>query len=186
MSILLHDSNWQQMKGEKAFDAYCLNVELFRGDNMLVIIYIVQGFCLSFKEHLFWWTSICGWPVTRLIINKACMGAAPCNSILFLPNPTLHYFSESGPLLSSRDAPSSALHGQKQKCIICCKTRVGGIRDKYRFCESPRATRFLEATIHFQDELYTTEANLEAESHVFGADLCYHKTCFEGKLNKKD
>ena len=92
---------WFQLTADERREGFrCIlsKFELFRGDNMLIIIYIVQGFCLSFKEHLFWWTSICGWPVTRLIINKACMGAAPCNSILFLPNPTLHYFSESGPL----------------------------------------------------------------------------------------
>ena len=113
------------------------------------------------------------------------MSAVPCSCIPFLPRATLHNSSESSrSSLSPRDAPSRVLHIQKQKFIICCKTQVGGIGGKHRICESPRVKQFLEATIHFQDELYTRVADLEAENHVFGADLYHHKTCFEGKLNK--
>ena len=87
----------------------------------------------------------------------------------------LSYFRSS---LSLRQPP---LHVHKQKCIICCKTQLkGGIREKFRICESPRAKRFLEAAIYLQDQLYTRVADLEVDSQVFGADLYYHKNCLEG------
>ena len=129
-------------------------------------------------------------PVTRLGMNKACMGAcmgaARCNCIPFFPRPTLYNSSESSrSSLSQRDAISSTLHIQKQKCLICFKTQVGAIRDKYRICESPRAKRFLEATIHFQDELYRRVADLKAECMYLETICTITKTCFQGKLNKK-
>lgn len=91
--------------------------------------------------------------VTRLSINNACMGEVCYNCIPFLSRPTLHNTSESSRLsLSPRDAPSSTLHIQTKKCIICCKTQAGRIRDKFRICESPNANWFLKATIFFKME----------------------------------
>ena len=90
----------------------------------------------------------------------------------------LSYFRSS---LSARQPPSTTLHVPKQKCIICCKTQLkGGIREKFRICEIPRAKRFLEAAIYLQDQLYTRVADLEVDSQVFGADLYYHKNRLEG------
>ena len=50
--------------------------------------------------------------------------------------------------------------------------------------ESPRAQKFLNATLHFQDEVYARAAELEDERSVFGADLFYHKLCLESYLQK--
>ena len=51
-------------------------------------------------------------------------------------------------------------------------------------CESPRAQKFLNAALHFQDEAYTRVADLEDERSVFEADLFYHKLCLESYLQK--
>ena len=51
-------------------------------------------------------------------------------------------------------------------------------------CESSRAQKFLNAALHFQDEVYTRVADLEDERIVFGADSFYHKLCLESCLQK--
>ena len=90
----------------------------------------------------------------------------------------LSYFRSS---FSAREPPSTTLHVPKQKYIICCKIQLkGGIREKFRICESPRAKRFLEAGIYLQEQLYTRVADFEVDSQVFRADFYYHKNCLEG------
>ena len=51
-------------------------------------------------------------------------------------------------------------------------------------CGSPRAQKFLNVALHFQDEVYTRVPDLEDERSVFGADLFYHKLCLESYLQK--
>ena len=51
-------------------------------------------------------------------------------------------------------------------------------------CESPRAQKFLNATLYLQDEVYTRVAGLENERSVLGIDLFYHKLCLESYLQK--
>ena len=72
----------------------------------------------------------------------------------------------------------------KLKCIICSKTQHFGIGENFRMCESPRAQKFLNATLHLQDEVYTKVADLEDKQSVFEADLIYHKLCLELYLQK--
>ena len=50
--------------------------------------------------------------------------------------------------------------------------------------ECPRAQRFLQAVLYFQDDVYTKVADLEDETGVFGADLYYHKTCLESYFQR--
>ena len=38
-------------------------------------------------------------------------------------------------------------HVQKQKCVVCGKTQINEIREKFRFCEVPHAKKFLKAAI---------------------------------------
>ena len=80
--------------------------------------------------------------------------------------------------------PSAAKDIIKIKCIICSKTEHAGVREKFRMIECPRAQRFLQAVLYFQDDVYTKVADLEDETSVFGADLYYPKTCLESYFQR--
>ena len=90
----------------------------------------------------------------------------------------LNHFVSLRSSLEARERPSNTQ--DLQKCVICGKTQHNGIREKFRICEAPRANKFLQAAIYLQDEVFTKNADLEEGSSVFGADLCYHKTCIKG------
>lgn len=49
-----------------------------------------------------------------------------------------------------------------------------------------RATKFLEATVYFQDAVYIRTCDLQDEQFVFGADLYCHSTCVRNYLSKYD
>ena len=84
----------------------------------------------------------------------------------------------------SRTEPSSRKEIIKIKCIICCKTQHGGIREKFRMSEYPRPQKFIKATLFLQDDVYTRVADLEDERSIFEADLYYHKVCLESYPQK--
>ena len=86
--------------------------------------------------------------------------------------------------MESRTEPSTAKDIIKIKSIICSKTQHAGVREKFRMSECPRAQRFLQAVLYFQDDVYTKVADLEDEASVFGADLYYHKTCLESYFKR--
>ena len=73
--------------------------------------------------------------------------------------------------LEGREKPSNIQQLQKQKCVICGKIQNNGMREKFRSCEASRASKFLQATIYLQDEVFTKIAHLVKESRVFGADM---------------
>lgn len=60
----------------------------------------------------------------------------------------------------------------------------GNTKEKYRICETNRATTFLAAALFFKDDVYVRTCDLEDESAVFGADLYYHKLCLEAYLQR--
>lgn len=102
--------------------------------------------------------------------------------------------TESSPLstrLASRDAacrppPSQKVDIYKHLCIICNQIKTKGICEKFRLCELPRAKKFLEATVFFQDEVYTRTCDIQDVSSIFGADLYCHKVCIRNYLTKFD
>ena len=55
--------------------------------------------------------------------------------------------------------------------MICSKTQTNGIREKFRICEASSESKFLQAAIYLQDEVFTKIADLEKESCVFDANL---------------
>ena len=120
-----------------------------------------------------------------------CVCVCACNYLLiyfsilficftFVRNHCTPVFTRSS--APSRTEPSSRKEIIKIKCIICCKTQHGGIRDKFRMSECPRAQKFIKVTMFFQDDVYARVADLEDERSVFGADLYYHKVCLESYL----
>ena len=74
----------------------------------------------------------------------------------------------------------------KHKCVICNQIKVKNICGKFRLSESPRAEKFLKATVHYQVEVYTRTCDIQDVSSVFGADLYCHKICIKNYLLKYD
>ena len=81
---------------------------------------------------------------------------------------------------------SSTYISYTQKCIICDQTSYKKDYSKYRMSEPNRAKSFLQATIFFQDSVFTRTCHLQDENAVFGADLYYHKSCLQKYLYKYD
>ena len=48
--------------------------------------------------------------------------------------------------------------------------------------EFDRATKFLEATVSLQDDVYTRTCDLQSVNAVFGADLYCHNVCIKRYL----
>ena len=55
--------------------------------------------------------------------------------------------------------------------MIYRQTENNGIREKFRICEASSESKFLQAAIYLQDEVFTKIADLEKESCVFDANL---------------
>ena len=87
---------------------------------------------------------------------------------------------ESRPPPNPKSATSFLLY--KQKCMICDKLSHKKDFQKFRISESSRATSFLNATVFFQDEVFTRTCDLQDEHAVFGADLFYHKLCIQNYI----
>ena len=72
----------------------------------------------------------------------------------------------------------------QSNCVIRGFAKKKGVYDKYRICEDTRASKFLNATVLFQDDVYMRTCDLEDVSRVFGADLYCHKDCINGYIKK--
>ena len=77
----------------------------------------------------------------------------------------------------ARTNPSPKSEIYKKTCVICGLTKHKGDYEKYRISETDRATKFLEATMFMQDDVYTRTCDLQDIHSVFGADLYCHKPC---------
>ena len=79
-----------------------------------------------------------------------------------------------------RNPPKTAMTATTLRdvsCIICDKKSHKKNYNKYRICESNRASSFLTATAFLQDSVFTRTCDLQDPPAVFGADLYYHKDC---------
>jgi hypothetical protein len=76
-----------------------------------------------------------------------------------------------------RTVPSQLYDPRKEPCVVCGYVKHQDIIKKYIISESDRANKFLEATIYFQDKVYTRTCDLQDLNAIFGADLYCHKTC---------
>lgn len=63
----------------------------------------------------------------------------------------------------------------KKVCVICGQIKYKGEREKFRMSECVRAQKFLQASVYFQDKVFTGTCNLQDIQSVFGADLLCHK-----------
>ena len=66
---------------------------------------------------------------------------------------------------------------RENMCVICGNAKYAGVYKKFRISEEGRAEKFLKATQHFQDSVYTRTCDLQDAGSVFGADLYAHKAC---------
>jgi len=64
---------------------------------------------------------------------------------------------------------ASEVDADTRTSVICNHVRHSGVRQKFRICESDRATRFLNATMHFQHEVFTRVCDLQDPAAVFSA-----------------
>ena len=62
------------------------------------------------------------------------------------------------------------------KCIVCDKKSYNREYKKYRISESDRASKFLEASNFFQDDVFIRVCDLQDERSVFGADFVLSQT----------
>ena len=46
---------------------------------------------------------------------------------------------------------------------MCSKIQHKGIREKHRFCETPRAQKYLKAVTRMQDEVYMRVSDLDSK-----------------------
>lgn len=67
---------------------------------------------------------------------------------------------------------------RKTVCVICGQIKKDGTFIKFRISESGMAKQFLKATCEIQNEVFTRTCDLGDENSVFGADLYYHKLCW--------
>ena len=58
------------------------------------------------------------------------------------------------------------------------------ITTKIEYLKNERAKIFLDATVYFQDDVYTCTCDLQSESAVFGADIYCHKKCIQAYFKK--
>ena len=86
--------------------------------------------------------------------------------------------------IASRNPASDNEDFYKKICVVCGAAKQNGVYIKYRISEKDRAKKFLNATLHFQDDVYTRTSDLEDESSIFGADLFCHKYCIRSYFNK--
>ena len=87
-------------------------------------------------------------------------------------------------LTTHRAAPNDDTVIYKKKCVICNFIKHNGVYQKYRICEHASAEKFLEATIHFQDDVYERTCDLQDVGSVFGSDIFYHGNCLRGYIVK--
>jgi hypothetical protein len=74
----------------------------------------------------------------------------------------------------------------RQTCVICGFITHDDDYSKCRISESDRAQKFLEATVYFQDDIYTRTCDLQDINAVFGADIYCHKKCIRLYLRKHE
>ena len=85
-----------------------------------------------------------------------------------------------------REKPTVQCKIYDQKCVICGFYKYQGEYGKCRISEINRASKFLEASVYFQDEVFTRTCDLQDTNSVFGADLYCHKSCISNYLLKYD
>jgi hypothetical protein len=91
-------------------------------------------------------------------------------------NPSRSSRSQSTP----REPPCAAhIDFYKKVCVVCGQIKYKGDCEKFRMSECERAEKFLQATVYFQDEVYTRTCDLQDIQSVFGADLFCHKNCIK-------
>ena len=75
---------------------------------------------------------------------------------------------------------------KKLTCVICGHIKHNGSKTKYRISERDSATKFLQATVYLQDEVYVRKCDLQDVNSVFGADLHYHEHCMKQYIRLYD
>lgn len=83
-----------------------------------------------------------------------------------------------------RRPPGMLIDCYRKECVVCGQIKYKGDFEKFRICEGDRAWKFLQATVYFQDEVYTRTCDLQDVQSVFGADLFCHKKCIRSYLVK--
>ena len=78
-----------------------------------------------------------------------------------------------------REPPCALLEKpvSKLRCVIFDQQSHKKLYDKFRICESDRAKKFLGATTHFQDAIFTRTCDIQDVNGMFGADLYCHNPC---------
>ena len=71
-------------------------------------------------------------------------------------------------------------------CVICGNIKHSGRKRKFRISEADSATKFLQATVCLQDEVYLRTCDLQDINSVFGADLYYHEHCMKQYIRLYD
>jgi len=84
--------------------------------------------------------------------------------------------------ISPRPGPSNVPDMRELSCVICGYKKHHGVHQKYRISECDRASKFLEATVSFQDDVYTRTCDIQSVRAVFGADLYCHNLCIKSYL----
>ena len=59
--------------------------------------------------------------------------------------------------------------------MICGEIKSQGIYQKYRISEKERVSKFIEATVYFQDDVYQRTCDLQDTYSLYEADLLCHK-----------
>ena len=85
-----------------------------------------------------------------------------------------------------REKPTVQCKIYDKKCVICSFYKYQGEYRKCRISEINRASKFLEASVYFQDKMFTRTCDLQDINSVFGADLYCHKSCISNYLLKYD
>lgn len=75
---------------------------------------------------------------------------------------------------------------KKLTCVICGHVKHSGSKTKFRISETDSATKFLQATVYLQDEVYVRTCDLQDVNSVFGADLYYHEHCMKQYIRLYD
>lgn len=81
-------------------------------------------------------------------------------------------------------APSHDANIYSQQCVICNTAKHAGTYNKCRISEDERASKFLDATVYFQDKVYIRTCDIQSISGVYGADVYCHKNCIRSYLQQ--